>query len=1231
MVQKWRGERHVLIFIKNVVAVAAYSRLASRSQAKFQTMKMSPLSAPVRSRTCPEHCIHLSFTSIFASLVCGCQSEHALSQRPSQANSSIEMKIVCGCRNARQSLPGVDIWWSRFWSRSRFYFVSVSSHACVDKMAEPKSCDRSSSTESQLKFLGCMHYRRCNDNHYRCQQCHLNKGLTLFTEDSPCEVCKDWLPEAWQAQEKANEQKRKCKAAKAAKKSQEREPMDDSVEIHAPEDALQLPPTKRKSDGSSKTKRAKTATGSGSKATEVEQSAGRPSRFREPKKSVSSSVSVVEWPKSDGGSESKGSEHHRSRSGERHRRSHGSDRRQDSPRSHHSSRHDSGRREGEWTRPTLSGGSSSRRQADSTIGPGSSRVSSRPTDVRPSGSSSHSHHHHHKTSVDRRSLSSSSSRASADRKSLPGHHQGGRRESAERSGSSYVSRREVQLSPAIAQSPERRTIMVIPSPNWPEHIEESAVVTGPAEVDDPAGGTGPTDIDGPADDDPASDSPADDSPADNGSAGDGSARGPVMVTDDEPEIVDDPEEVADPAHSQESAGDGPAHDDDDPAGVAGPAHLQNPAVDGPAVVDGPVAHGTPAGNMPAAGQDVSSLLFPSLPRAINQTTLIDFMSMWTLMQRRMYLGMAVPYAQARPAAQSTVPTPRDDDTPPRRSKTPPRAPDRQPTTPVRRSRTPVRRTRVMDDTRESTRSCSPIRKSSSSESPPRDASPVNFLAALDSEDKVKDRSITDDEDEDSAQKKVSAAQYQLFWQAVMTSKGSFKVIPAKSLRASRASLLDLGDSEVTDRVSWLDQPSLKDTMASTARIVQGLKEDEEVEETTLSETLNTSSSTFKHFTVNKQIFLREPYRLKIHRDAQYVPKPPGETGFSDTKAPSSYQKSHRMCLDTEELARRSAIYASLADSMVASVIEELSPKDERTKLLREKLDIIQEAQVSAVSAGVAATSNLQLWHRDALLKNFGFQPQVLSTVRTGTVRGFACSGSRAQGPSEQSENHQTGGQDGHQSRLPRNTVIPSPAWKRRHPGRQRQGHQSSTVWGLLLPPRPREQWHRSRPFALALAGEPATDPTPRLGRSLASLLQLPQPDNVDGSQVGARLAGFAPHWRSLLGNCWANGIVEDGVGIAFQQQPQLTHQCISFWTRNSRQDLQQAVWCLAAEGSHRAGHQRDIPRVLQRVVPGPKEDGRSAACDRSPLSTATWWFRTLRWRRKGPSVQPSEVRSERYQ
>ena len=106
---------------------------------------------------------------------------------------------------------------------------------------------------------------------------------------------------------------------------------------------------------------------------------------------------------------------------------------------------------------------------------------------------------------------------------------------------------------------------------------------------------------------------------------------------------------------------------------------------------------------------------------------------------------------------------------------------------------------------------------------------------------------------------------------------------------------------------------------------------------------------------------------------------------------------------------------------------------------------------------------------------------------------------------------------------------------------------------------------RSRPFELAPKG-PVHDHS-KEARSLARLLRLPLPNNVDGSQVGARLAEFVPHWRSLLGNCRATGIVEDGVGIAFQQRPQLTHQSISFQTSNSRQDLQQAVDDLLMKGA----------------------------------------------------------------
>ena len=532
--------------------------------------------------------------------------------------------------------------------------------------------------------------------------------------------------------------------------------------------------------------------------------------------------------------------------------------------------------------------------------------------------------------------------------------------------------------PKIVKPPEKRTITVISSPARQLEVDVPAPVTGPAQVTDgPAGndsgtvdgsatGDGPATVDGPAREGPADDGPARDGPAGDGPASDGPADGPATADSSDSSAL----HLDDPAES------------DDPT--------RHPAVE----MDGSAGHGILAGTTPAGGPDASVLtgtsspLFPSIPTSINQATLINFMSMWTLLQRRMDQGM-VPDTSASPAVPSSVPapgldsTPRRSDmqsrTPERRPRTPePRIPQRSPRTPVRRVRTPVRQARGYRDSR----SRSPLSRSSSVESPTRDKSPVNFTAAMDPDNK---RSISDDED-DEGEHKISAAQYQIFRQAVTTSKGSFKVNPTKTKRASRASLLDLGGPEVTDRVSWLDQPSLQDTMVSTARIAQGLKDDEEVEKTTLSETLNTASSTFKFFTV-KQIFPREPYRLKVHRDALYVPKPPGDHGFSDNKAPSSYQVSHRMCLDTEELARRSAIYASLADSMVASVIEELSPKDERSKLLREKLAIIQEAQISAGSAGFAAASNLQLLHRDALLKNFGFQPQVLSSVRTAPFEG----------------------------------------------------------------------------------------------------------------------------------------------------------------------------------------------------------------------------------------------------
>ena len=121
--------------------------------------------------------------------------------------------------------------------------------------------------------------------------------------------------------------------------------------------------------------------------------------------------------------------------------------------------------------------------------------------------------------------------------------------------------------------------------------------------------------------------------------------------------------------------------------------------------------------------------------------------------------------------------------------------------------------------------------------------------------------------------------------------------------------------------------------------------------------------------------------------------------------------------------------------------------------------------------------------------------------------------------------------------------------------------------------------------------EPAIDPTQLSAKRLGRLLQLPQLDSVDGIQVGAHLADFAPQWRSLLGTCRATTTVEDGVGITFLQRPQLTRQCISFRARNSRQDLQQAVDALLSKGAIERVTNVTSLRYYSRLFVVPKKTG----------------------------------------
>ena len=177
--------------------MAAYIRLASQSQAKFQnkrnwdSFRLPCAAAPAQSTA------SANLSLRFSPRPCADVNRHTLSQWPSQAFPSLIRSWFMAAYLARQPVAGVDTFDVAFalnstlfrlvWKVARFWHRS--------KMAESR--DRSLSTGPQLKFPGCSHFWRRSNNHRRCQQCRLNDGLTLCAQESPCEVCKDWLPEAW--------------------------------------------------------------------------------------------------------------------------------------------------------------------------------------------------------------------------------------------------------------------------------------------------------------------------------------------------------------------------------------------------------------------------------------------------------------------------------------------------------------------------------------------------------------------------------------------------------------------------------------------------------------------------------------------------------------------------------------------------------------------------------------------------------------------------------------------------------------------------------------------------------------------------------------------------------------------------------------------------------------------------------------------------------------------------
>ena len=214
-----------------------------------------------------------------------------------------------------------------------------------------------------------------------------------------------------------------------------------------------------------------------------------------------------------------------------------------------------------------------------------------------------------------------------------------------------------------------------------------------------------------------------------------------------------------------------------------------------------------------------------------------------------------------------------------------------------------------------------------------------------------------------------------------------------------------------------------------------------------------------------------------------------------------------------------------------------------------------------MSSGFAAASNLQLLRRDALLQNFGFQPQVLSIVRTApfdSIWGIACVGSGAKMAAASSQEHATSRQNGRVvCDLPENDQGLS----------INTGQQGSKYWQDST-----DQDVSFWPFGIF---QPTIDHTEDYHSGQAVLLcrrrqGRPEPSNVSHGRKtsGASQAPAAGRrWRvtggGSPGRLW--------VGLNFVQLPHLTHHSIAFRTRNSRQDLQQAADALLSKGAIERG------------------------------------------------------------
>ena len=119
------------------------------------------------------------------------------------------------------------------------------------------------------------------------------------------------------------------------------------------------------------------------------------------------------------------------------------------------------------------------------------------------------------------------------------------------------------------------------------------------------------------------------------------------------------------------------------------------------------------------------------------------------------------------------------------------------------------------------------------------------------------------------------------------------------------------------------------------------------------------------------------------------------------------------------------------------------------------------------------------------------------------------------------------------------------------------------------------------------AEEPATDPTQNNARRLGQLLQLPQPDSVDGVSAGGGSPGrLCPTVEKSAGLLSSHQHCRGRGGHSFSSMTSAHPSVHQLPGQEQPPGSPAGSGCPAGLGSHREGQQRDFSRVLQPAVPG---------------------------------------------